>query len=74
MLNSDANFEFSFLKNLLDLGHENLLNIVGCRLETVQNFLIKLGIKPRMHIWEISIISQIMNKDDINWAHIYQTK
>ena len=28
-----------------------------CRVETVQDFLIKLGIKPRMHILEISIFS-----------------
>ena len=26
--------------------------------ESVQDFLIKLGIKPRMHLWEISIFCQ----------------
>ena len=26
---------------------------VGCSLDTVQDFLIKLGIKPGMHLWEI---------------------
>ena len=47
-------------------------------LETVQDFLIKLGIKPRMHLLEISIFSvnnvilrltKIMNRADKNWAH-----
>ena len=32
-----------------------------CTLESVQDFLINLGIKPRMHIWEISILS--LNND-----------
>ena len=47
-------------------------------LETVTEFLIKLGIKPRMHLLEISIFSlndvivrptKIMNTADKNWAH-----
>ena len=51
----------------------------GAELDTVQDFLIKLGIKPRMHIWEISILSlnnvivrpaKIMNRPDKNWAHL----
>ena len=29
--------------------------------DTVQDFLIKLGIKPHMHLWEISILS--LNND-----------
>ena len=33
----------------------------GAELDTVQDFLIKLGIKPRMHLWEISISS--LNSD-----------
>ena len=46
-------------------------------LETVQNFLIKLGIKPHLHLWEMSISSlnndiirpmKIMNRADKNWA------
>ena len=53
------------------------------KLETVQDFLIKLGIKPRMHVWEISIFSlnnvivrptKIMNRADKNWAHFQKTK
>ena len=45
--------------------------------ETVQDFLIKLGIKPLMHLLEISIFSlnndivrltKIMNRADKNWA------
>ena len=48
-------------------------------LDTVQDFLIKLGIKPRMHLLEIDIFSldhvivrpiKIMNSVDKNWAHI----
>ena len=51
--------------------------------DTVQDFLIKLGIKPRMHVWEISILSlnnvivrptKILNSADKNWAHFYKTK
>ena len=47
-------------------------------LDTVQNFLIKLGIKAHMHLWEISIFSinnvivrptKIMNRADKNWTH-----
>ena len=47
-------------------------------LESVHDFLIKLGIKPLMHLLEISIFSlnnvilrltKIVNKDDQNWAH-----
>ena len=50
----------------------------AARLDTVQDFLIKLSIKPRMHLWEISIFSlnngivrptKIMNRADKNWAH-----
>ena len=48
-----------------------------CRLESVQDFLIKLDMKPCMHLVEISILSQnivnirltkIMNRADKNWA------
>ena len=47
-------------------------------LDTIQDFLINLGIKPRMHLREISICSinnviirltKIMNRADKNWAH-----
>ena len=47
------------------------------RLDTVTDFLIKLGRKPCMHLVEISIFSQnnvtvrptkIMNRVDKNWA------
>ena len=45
--------------------------------DTVQDFLIKLSIKPHIHLWEISILSlnnvivrhtKIMNRADNNWA------
>ena len=47
-------------------------------LESVQDFLIKLDIKPPMHLLEISTFSlnnvivrltKIMNRADKNWAH-----
>ena len=49
-----------------------------CTLESVQDFLIKLGIKPLMHLLEISTFSlnnvivrltKIMNRANKNWAH-----
>ena len=51
-----------------------------CGLESVQDFLIKLDMKPCMHLLEISILSlnlvivtltKIMNRADKNWAHFY---
>ena len=48
-----------------------------CSLESVQDFLIKLDMKPCMHLVEISIFSlnlvivrptKIMNRADKNWA------
>ena len=54
------------------------VNLKSRHLDTVQDFLIKLGIKPHMHLWEISIFSlnnvivrptKIMNRADKNWAH-----
>ena len=50
----------------------------GHRIDTVQDFLIQLGIKPRMHLLEMGIFSlyhvivrltKIMNRADKNWAH-----
>ena len=50
----------------------------GGKLDTVQDFLIKLVIKPRMHIWEIRILSlnnviirptKIINRADKNRAN-----
>ena len=52
--------------------------MLGFEVDTVQDFLIKLGIKPRMHLLEIGIFSlyhaiirptKIMNRADKNWAH-----
>ena len=46
--------------------------------DTVQGFLIKLGIKPHMHLLEIGIFplyhvivtpTKIMNRANKNWAH-----
>ena len=53
---------------------------LGPLLESVQDFLIKLDIKPLMHLVEVSTFSlnnviikltKIMNRaeSDINWAH-----
>ena len=52
-------------------------------LESVQDFLIKLDIKPCMYLVEISISSlklvivrftKIMNRGDKNWAHFKEMK
>ena len=51
--------------------------VIGFMLEFVQDFLIKLDMKPCMHLVEISIFSlnlviarltKIMNRADKNWA------
>ena len=50
----------------------------GASLESFQDFLIELDMKPPMHLVEISIFSlnnvtvrptKIMNRADKNWAH-----
>ena len=55
----------------------------GGKLDTVQDFLIKLGIKPHVLLWEISNLSlnnviirptKIMNRADKNWAHFLGNK
>ena len=55
-----------------------LYNLAACKLESIQDFLIKLDIKPLMHLLEISTFSlnsviirltKIMNRADKNWAH-----
>ena len=52
-------------------------------IETFQDFLIKLDIKPLMHLLKISIFSlnnvilrltKIMNRADKNWAHFQEIK
>ena len=52
-------------------------------LDTVTDFLIELGMKPHMHLVEISIFSlnnvtvrptKIMNRADKNWAHFFENK
>ena len=64
----------------VQLIHQNLFhpNLLHSRFLLVQDFLIKLGIKPLMHLFEISTFSlnnvivrltKIMNRADKNWAH-----
>ena len=51
-------------------------------LESFQDFLIKLEIKPRMHLVEMNISldnvtvrpTKIMNRADKNWAHFEKIK
>ena len=52
--------------------------VLRAQVDTVQDFLIKLGIKPRMHLLEIGIFSlnhvivratKIMNRADKNRVH-----
>ena len=49
---------------------------VAAAVETVQDFLIKLGIKPPMHLLEIYHVivrpTKIMKRADKNWAHSYK--
>ena len=54
------------------------LQITKYVVETVQDFLCELGMKPQMHVLERSIfplnnvivrLTKIMNKADKNWAH-----
>ena len=64
----------SFPKDVIDFHLPNSMLIV----DTVQDFLIKLGIKPCLHILEISIFplnhvilrpTKIMNRTNKDWAH-----
>ena len=61
-----------FIQNL-----QTKWDIGTLELDTVQDFLMKLGIKPCMHLLEIGIFSlyyviirptKIMNRADKNWA------
>jgi hypothetical protein len=54
------------------------MQFMGCKIETVQDVLCKLGMKPQTHATERSIFSlnnviirltKIMNRADKNWAH-----
>ena len=72
--------KFSTLKRSWFLFHQTSkhCSFRGSWLESVQDFLIKLDIKPLMHLMEISTFSlnsviirltKIMNRADNNWAH-----
>ena len=59
------------------------LALLASLASTVIDFLIKLGIKPSMHLLEICIFSlnnfiveptKIMNRADQNWAHFQKIK
>ena len=82
------------LYNLLDYGfkvnayihlllHCSTMNARTYSLDTVQDFLSKLGINPPMHLLEIGIFSlnhvivrptKIMNRFDKNWAQYLENK
>ena len=57
---------------------QNVANVAKCcSLETVQDFLIKLGIKPLMYFSlnnAILRLIKIMNRADKNWAHNWVNK
>ena len=53
---------------IVDLGQPNILVTLLWPLETVQDFLIKLDIKPLMHLLEISIFS--LNNDLVRLTKI----
>ena len=60
-------------------GNHSFIQIRNCNswayeLESYQDILINLDMKPRIHVVEISIFSlnnvnKIMNRADKNWAH-----
>ena len=61
-----------------DVNGKGIMSPEYSLLDTVQDFLIKLGIKPHMHLWKMSILSlnsviirptKIMNRADKNLAH-----
>ena len=61
-----------------DVNVEKFLDFVPSRLVSVQDFLIKLDIKPLMHLLEMSTLSlnivivrltKIMNRANKYWAH-----
>ena len=63
-------------EQLLSISSSTAKSSLTLGIDTIQDFLIKLGIKPRMHLWEISIFqsvivrpTKIMNRADKNWAH-----
>ena len=87
-LPSKFSFFFSFFFTLfrqkkekgVHCSFQSFLFVSGqmATLESVQDFLIKLDIKPLMHLLEISTFSlknvigrltKIMNRADKNWAH-----
>ena len=70
----------SFTQLLFDAEvAEQFLNVIYCcTLETVQDFLIELDIKPLIYLLEVSIFSlnnvivrltKIMNRANKNWAN-----
>ena len=65
-------------EQLLSISSSTAKSSLTLGIDTIQDFLIKLGIKPRMHLGEISIFSlnnvivrptKIMNRADKNWSH-----
>ena len=80
-LSQDLSSNPTNMQKIQALGVVVLVSYVSRRtptVDTVTDFLIKLGIKPCMHLLEISIFSlndvivrptKIMNRANKNWAH-----
>ena len=77
-LKSESHYSVSAPMLAPDLQSDWFIEIKISQVDTVQDFLIKLGIKPPMHLLEIGIFSlyhviirptKIMNRADKNWAH-----
>ena len=76
---SVPNHKLSFLLHTYFLKIKYLSRLLlEYQIDTVQDFLIKLGIKAHMHLLEIDIFSlyhviirptKVMNRADKNWAH-----
>ena len=74
-------YYFSILQSFLPLSH--FPSSLRSGLDTIKDFLIKLGIKPRMHLLEIDIFllyhvtvrpTKIMNRANKYWAHFWFSK
>ena len=66
------------LRNIVDSVSRQAKHETHSSLESLQDFLITLGIKPLMHLLEkgtfslnnvIVTLTKIMNRADKNWAH-----
>ena len=71
-LSFGENAQYLDCGDLSSLGHLPVSTYYESKIESVKDFLIKLEIKPLMHLLEIrtfSLNNVIMNRANKNWAH-----